>query len=693
MAPVRKHRADKVWIVRLQPASDGSKVGLDDFLRDHSAEEFEKLPRLAFDPKPPLDDLVANLTRETEKAERIRILGRILDEEHDPSEQDRLLKLVEKRTGLSRHALRKSAQAAAAVLRSRRDGGNSQAAPPPQFQVTDDGVFWQMDAHGPRLWLSARIDVAAKTRDANHGNWGLLLEWKDAEGHRHQWAMPMESLAADATSVRAYLLSEGLQISSNRQLRERFTEYLQTAAVDRLARCVGCIGWHVRSYVLPGRIISPEDAEEILYQTAHDTGHYWNECGTVEDWKENVGSLCSGNSRLILAVSCAFTGPLLSLVGAESGGVHFHGLSSTGKSTALVVAGSVCGGGGQAGFVQSWRATANGLEAVAAAHNDAMLPLDEISQVDARDAAEIAYQLGNGQGKGRMVRSTAARKRLVWRLLYVSAGELTLSEHAASAGKRTRGGAEVRLLNIEADAGAEMGMFEELHGSPSADVFANRLKFAAQQYYGAVFLKYLGLLVRHRVTLKDIVRKWQKRIQDRVVPQDATGEVRRAAERFALIGASGEVATRLKLTGWQRNESIHVAMRVFQEWLKNRGMTGPSDAAAGIRAVRSFLLKHGTSRFENAQLVSYGSKQETIRDRAGFVRIKDRKVKEFYIFRDAFQTEVCNGHSYKEVLKALEARGFLRCEPPNMTVKPYLPGVGRPRVYCVLSSILEGDEG
>src|ERR1019366_3480339 len=123
--------------------------------------------------------------------------------------------------------------------------------------------------------------------------------------------------------------------------------------------------------------------------------------------------------------------------GGESGGVHFVGATSTGKSTALMVGGSVLGGGGRNGFVQSWRATANGLEAVAELHNDLTLFLDELSQIDPHVAAETAYLLGNGSGKIRMSRSIGARKKLSWTLLFVSAGEITLADHAQSVGKRT----------------------------------------------------------------------------------------------------------------------------------------------------------------------------------------------------------------------------------------------------------------
>ncbi len=131
---------------------------------------------------------------------------------------------------------------------------------------------------------------------------------------------------------------------------------------------------------------------------------------------------------MILAVSCGFAGPLLHLVGGESGGVHFVGATSTGKSTALLVGGSVSGGGGRNGFVQSWRATANGPEAIAELHNDLTLFLDELAQMDAREAADTAYLLGNGSGKGRMSRDIGARKKLSCSLLFVSAGEITLAD-------------------------------------------------------------------------------------------------------------------------------------------------------------------------------------------------------------------------------------------------------------------------
>lgn len=73
----------------------------------------------------------------------------------------------------------------------------------------------------------------------------------------------------------------------------------------------------------------------------------------------------------------------------ESGGFHFRGSSSSGKTTALHLAASVFGQPSR--YIRLWRTTANGLEGLAALHNDSLLILDELSQADPKEAGEAAY--------------------------------------------------------------------------------------------------------------------------------------------------------------------------------------------------------------------------------------------------------------------------------------------------------------
>jgi len=556
------------------------------------------------------------------------------------------------------------------------------------FEVGPEGVFVfeTKEKKECRSRLAARIDVIAQTRNADGKAWGRLLQWKDDEGRVHEWAMPMEVLAMDSREVRARLLSEGLTfITTDGRLRSRFTEYLQTWTVEARARSVARIGWHENVYVLPDEILGSNDGEHVVFQPTHEADHYWSVKGTAEQWRDNVGCLCAGNSRIVLAVSCAFAGPLLSITETESGGVHLYGLSSRGKTTALRVAGSVCGGGGPDGFLQSWRTTVNGLEANAEAHNDATLFLDELAQVDPLVASETAYLLANGQGKGRMTKTLGAARRLRWNLLYVSSGELTLSDHAATAGKRTRGGAEVRLLNIDADAGGGMGLFQDLHGRGSPSEFADELRNLTTQFYGAPFREFVRHLIADRETLKELVRSFHECFVANSVSDGATGEVMRAAARFALIGAAGELATSYGLTGWRADEALNAADRCFSAWLTKRGTEGSSDEDAAVRQVRQFIESHGAGRFQRLPANGDGDR---IYNRAGFIRTQTGTT-EYLILREVFTNEVCKGYDYQMVAKALHERGFLRRQGDEWTVKTTtVSGCPQARVFAVSESIL-----
>ena len=194
---------------------------------------------------------------------------------------------------------------------------------------------------------------------------------------------------------------------SHPRAKPALIEYLQTATPKDRARVTNRTGWHDAgpegaAFVLPDGAIGP-NAGAWLFE-AEGGATTFGMRDSLKYWREEVSSLCSGNTRLLFAVSVAFAAPLLYLTGNESGGFHFRSNSSDGKTTALRVAASVCGG---QEFMQRWRATDNGLEALAMQHCDAPLLLDELAQMDPKAAGEVAYMLANGSGKARAARNRA----------------------------------------------------------------------------------------------------------------------------------------------------------------------------------------------------------------------------------------------------------------------------------------------
>lgn len=561
---------------------------------------------------------------------------------------------------------------------------------PEGFQLRKGGVYFLAeDKDGNRTpeWLCSPLRVLALTRDAEGAAWGRLLEVEDPDGRPHPWAMPMSLTAGDGAAYREHLLSLGLRLAPGNSGKNRLGLYLSLARPTARARCVPRIGWHGRRFVLPDMVYGPAEGEETILQGAAVESAF-RASGTLVEWQEHIGRLCIGNSRLVLAVSAALAGPLLQPISGESGGLHFVGGSSLGKTTSLLVAGSACGGGGVRGFVRTWRATDNGLEAVAVLHCDSLLCLDEMSEVDGKTAGNIAYMLANGTGKARARKDGTERRAQEWRLLFLSTGEITLADKVREDGRRrATAGQGVRVVDIPADAGAGMGLFENLHGSPDGDAFARRLKEASGAYYGTALRAFLGALTTNLDEMTTRATQFIKDFTERLCPPGADGQVRRVAGRFALVAAAGEAGIAAGVLPWPKGEAQDAAAKCFRAWLSGRGGIGAAEVQAGLEQVRAFLQAHGSSRFEDLD----ADQPRAVINRAGYRR-KTTEGVQFYVFPEAFRGEVCSGLNLPLMCRELAARGWLLSESGRHTRTVRTPE-GRAKMYVLNSSVLGGDSG
>ncbi len=560
-----------------------------------------------------------------------------------------------------------------------------------RFEVSDRGAFHiGTDKDGNELsprWICSRLDVIAKTRDSGSKEWGRLLEWRDDDGILHRWAMPLELLQGDGSDVRRELARQGLSIAPGRAARDLLASFLQVWPVEDRARCVDRLGWHGDVYVTPAESIG-DSGEIVVFQNASAIEPALSVKGTTKAWRDSVARLAAGNSRLVFALSVAFAGPLADIAGEDSGGFHLRGASSSGKSTALKAAASVWGDPNT--FPRLWRATANGLEGLAALHNDGLLILDELSQIDPREAGEAAYMLANGQGKARASRTGAARQAARWRLLFLSAGEESLSALMARVGKKANAGQEIRLADIEADAGASMGAFEELHGQESPAALALAIKDGALLHHGAAGVAWLKSIVSDRAKLPEIIGSGIADFVGETVPKDAAGQVLRVARRFGLVAMAGELATHYGLTGWTEGEAEGAAKRCFSAWLGSFGGSGNREDRALFDQVRAFFEAHGASRFEDATDTS----GQRILNRAGFYRTDDEGRREYLVLPESFRRDVCQGFDLKTAAKTLLEAGWIEPGKDGKTSqKPRIPSMGAAvRCYVFTSKLWEGDE-
>lgn len=575
----------------------------------------------------------------------------------------------------------------------------SEAPTASRFQLDAKGV-WLIETDRAPRWVCAPVEPVAMVRDPKNSGWGLLVEFFDPDKTLHRVIVPAALFRGDGAEVAGLLLDQGLRIAPRG--RPALVEFLQTASPKGRARVTQRTGWHDAgpegaAFVLPSGAIGP-NAGAWIYESEGGAPSTFALRDNLKYWRAEVASLCSGNTRLLFAVSVCFAAPMLYLIGGESGGFHFRSNSSDGKTTALRVAASVCGG---ADFMQRWRATSNGLEALASAHCDAPLLLDELAQMDPREAGETCYMLANGSGKSRAGRTGGARDRASWRLLFLSCGEIGLSEHLGEIGKTPRAGQELRLAEIPADAGAGLGVFENLHDYATGSDFAKALDRAARRYYGTAFHAFVAELVKNQEAAPELVREAQRKFEAHCLNDAAHGQARRVAGRFALVGAAGELATKWGITGWEPGEAIQAARTCFDAWLSRRGGQGNQEEKAMLRQVREFIRRKGESAFTDWDRPANDTDKHAPGkpDRAGYRRgchdAEGNDAQEYFLFNEAWRGVVCKGHDAAAVGRLLVAKGY--CRKGSETDRPWLvreslPTEGRARVVHILPALFDSDD-
>lgn len=566
-----------------------------------------------------------------------------------------------------------------------------------RFELSDKGVHYFEPDKAPR-WVCAWLEVSARVRNPHGESWGKLVNFMDPDRTPKRRIIADMLLSGDGIELERTLRDAGLHISPTG--RPLLRQYLIEATPKPRARVTNRTGWHDDHaggsvFVLPDQAIGGA-GEQWIYENESPSSATFGTRGTLKGWQDEVTALCRGNSRLLFAVSVSFAAPLLKLAGMDGGGFHYRSISTDGKTTAQRVAASVCGG---PDYLGSWRTTDNAVESTALAHCDAPWLPDEMGQVDSKIVGETIYMLANGQAKGRQQRTGGLRARVTWRVLFLSSGEVGLLERMAEAGKTPRAGMEIRLAEIPADAGKGMGIFEELHGYAGAAEFAKALTEAARRNYGGAFVAYLEKLARHQHEVADEVKTAQRKFQAAHLTDQAHGQARRVADRFALVGAAGELAQRWGIVPWEPGEAMKAARTCFDAWLARRGGEGNAEERAALAQVREFLRRYGESAFTDMDRPANDTdKHAPVRsDRAGYRQHNAANdAVEYFIFNEVWRTRVCKGFDAATVGRMMASRGFVERGTEagrEWLTRHAIPTEGRPRVVHVLPAIWDDGDG
>jgi len=567
-----------------------------------------------------------------------------------------------------------------------------EACVPAGFELRPDGL-WRVTADSNRTKIADPVWVMARTQtlDQVPPAWGVLLGWIDHDGCEQEEAFPAHLLHGREELAKTLAL-RGLAVTAGRE--KLLLQYLSSMQVPERQPAVSRLGWLDREelrYVLPDLVVGGND-ERMLLQLEHGAAPRAGApaSGTLENWKSDVAKLCRGNPLPTFALGQAFVGPMLRFV-EDSGGFHFYGPSSIGKTTLLQVAASVWGSGAspsETSSIERWNSTVNAFESLAASRNDGLLCLDEIQSCDADDFGRVVYNLAGGVGKKRLNKDSRPMPTRAWRVSLLSSGESSSKEKIEEGyGNRRRAAKEGQLARL-VDVHVENSVVRQPHGMDSKR-FVERLQQACGRYYGVAGEAFLEAFIHDYKTVAAARRELQVRLQSiETQLAEELGRLdnaqRRALKRFALVHLALQLAMEFGVVPFEAEEIDAAVMEVIGLW--RRLSSQMSQAERGLVAVRDSILAH-PARFRLAD-----EDEEKILNLMGY---RD-PVRALYLFTEDGFKEACQGNDVRDVRRELARRGLLfRNDSDRVKSKHSIAGFAeRLNLYAVKEKLLgEVDAG
>lgn len=503
-------------------------------------------------------------------------------------------------------------------------------------------------------WVSDPIDVVGLSRAAEPGaqpEAGIILQWRDCDGRSRIWPAPASIMAGRAENLETALLDSGCRIAIWPVLRTWLAG--RTRAAHVIARHAVRSGWggDHDHFAVGADIYVGSSARNTVVRLAGSPPpqEKSNHRGSLQDWRTDVAAAAATNPLMAISISASLSAPILPLVGLDSGGIHFYGHSSAGKTTLLHIAASVWGID-----VDTWSATAAGLEILATSRNDLPVILDEIGVARPQVVADITYYVLNGAPKARATKTLDAWKRPKWRTFLLSSGEKQLSPYL---GEEVRAGHMVRLIDI--DVGDSVIEDYSPYDSPAAAIDGIRAAAAANTGWAG------PALIAHLLTsdgVEDARRQWAiARAALDPIAAGVSGQTARVVGRLAAVAAAGEIAVTIGILPWPAGWATSAVARVLRESVAHTNEdTGVAAAAEKLSSIEDRQIVERLVSWitkNEGQFSSRNDTETTLRERAGWwTDYKDQRV--YYVLWGRL-SEIVPGWSPVKIAEAVDRAGLI----------------------------------
>jgi hypothetical protein len=544
------------------------------------------------------------------------------------------------------------------------------------------------DRLSPDLPVGLTINTAVDTHGHHTGN--LLVTAKDKRGNLIRATLPVKELALGRCESLADFavqakLTEHLSPKGLRTFAAMLIEHTGSDVYIALRPGFHWLeiqgqryGFYVTGYEVHHFGIKPPLAVVVDHKVATKTSS-----GDIESWNAAIGVHLAVNPYMLVSVLAALASAIARAFGLPIPILVIVAPSSVGKTTLQQVGRSTWE---RADKISDASGTANGLRVKMEQHADAPFFLQDVHEAeDIAGFMPLLFLVANG---GQRLTSTSDQKISTGEELACGLSlstELTFMELVGSKKISLPEGFAARCFEMVLQA--PHGAFHQVPQGVEAHDFANQLKRACSEHYGATWEAWIPAIAKHAEKLRDWLPEHVKQAEIKLLEGLAIRDrvTLRLVSGLAVWVAVGWLAVKVKVLKI-KSESVTEAVRlVLREHVSRQTHNTTPIGEKVISTVRN-LIDRNSNRFPALTMFDRNDQSQVL----GYTK-GNGKDRVYLFLPGALEDILGEKFGLQMALQKLDEAGYLLKNGEGWQMQVRL-GDQRKRFYAIRSGIrFDGD--
>lgn len=455
------------------------------------------------------------------------------------------------------------------------------------------------------------------------------------------------------------LADKGLDVSEfNIKYIHEYLLYSEEEAEHKLTHKI--IGWHMRDnkreFFLDTIVTSNKKSVYKGILSLGTKGYY-------NKWLNIVEPAVESNHRLALALVLGLSAPIVSIMrelrGFPSLFINLAGKSTTGKTTASILATGSFGlpSKSDESLITTWNSTSNALIGFFKGNKGVPFVIDEASLFFGKDYSNFIYMISDSADKARMNSDGVNKLRARWATTIISTAENSmLSQTNQNNGIRVR---LTELMNITWTDSAKQA--EEI----------NNVLMHNYGHAGIAFVQHISKYDDD--TLLKIFEIAKKHVMKQIVKVDEF--TNRIANGLAIIYMTTLLAKKALNINLNKDEILKILIEADEKQFEDRDMSGKA-----LEAIKQFVIENSNSFYVAENVTNSFSTQKMTNNTLpngkiiGRVEADREGYFKFYLPRE-YVDRILREHGFNEpegILRDFRDKGIIKCDKNKFVVKKVL---------------------